>query len=92
MSYSEANYESAVIELFTNMGYTHIYAPDLNRTDYSSPLMESVLLDSLVRLNERLPIEAIHEAIAKLKNFDSGSLVQKNRVFTGYLQNGVEVK
>lgn len=90
--FTESAYEAAVIELFTNMGYTHVYAPDLNRTDYSSPLMESVLLDSLVRLNERLPIEAIHEAMAKLKNFDSGSLVQKNRIFTGYLQNGVEVK
>ena len=90
--FTEPTYEAAVIELFTNMGYTHVYAPDLNRTDYSSPLMESVLLDSLVRLNERLPIEAIHEAMAKLKNFDSGSLVQKNRIFTGYLQNGVEVK
>lgn len=52
--FTESAYEAAVIELFTNMGYTHVYAPDLNRTDYSSPLMESVLLDSLVRLNERL--------------------------------------
>ena len=92
MSFTEPTYEAAVIELFTQMGYTHIYAPDLNRTDYTSPLLDSVLLDSLVRLNRDLPPEAIHEAISKLKNFDGGSLVEKNRTFTGYLQNGVEVK
>ena len=92
MPFTESTYESAVIELFTNMGYTHVYAPDMNRTDYTSPLLDSVLLDSLVRLNRDLPPEAIHEAISKLKNFDGGSLVEKNRTFTGYLQNGVEVK
>ena len=90
--FTESTYESAVIELFTQMGYIHIYAPDLNRTDYTSPLLDSVLLDSLVCLNRDLPAEAIHEAISKLKNFDGGSLVEKNRTFTGYLQNGVEVK
>ena len=30
--------------------------------------------------------------MARLKTFDSGSLVQKNRVFTDYLQNGVSIK
>lgn len=90
--FTEANYESAIIELFTQMGYAHIYAPGLNRTDFTSPLLDAVLLDSLTRLNRDLPAEAIHEAIGKLKNFDGGSLVEKNRIFTGYLQNGVEVK
>lgn len=92
MPFTEDTFEQAVIELFTNMGYTHIYAPNMNREDYSSPLLDSVLRDSLVRLNKDLPIEAIHEAVGKLKNFDSGSLVQKNMTFMGYLQNGIEVK
>ena len=89
MPFTEDTFEQAVIELFTNMGYTHIYAPDMNREDYSSPLLDSVLQDSLVRLNKGLPIEAINEAIGKLKHFDSGSLVQKNMTFMGYLQNGI---
>lgn len=90
--YKESDYEAALIELFQNLGYTHIYAPDLNRTDYTDPLIASVLLDSLIRINKKLPAEAIHEAINKLRNFEGGSLVEKNRTFTGYLQNGVEVK
>ena len=33
MPFAEANYENAVIELFQNMGYTHLYGPDVTR-DY----------------------------------------------------------
>ncbi len=91
MLFNEDTYEQAVISLFEGMGYEHIYAPDMER-DYSRPLMDSVLQDCLVRINKGLPLEAIHEAIQKLNSFDSGTLVQKNRIFTGYLQNGVEVK
>ena len=92
MFFTEETFEQAVIELFESMGYTHIYAPDMNREDFSNPLLESVLSDCLVRINKKLPIEAINEAISKLKNFDSGSVINKNRTFTGYLQNGIEVK
>lgn len=37
LSFTEDTFEQAVIELFENMGYTHIYAPDMNRTDYNRP-------------------------------------------------------
>lgn len=92
MLFTENTFEQAVIELLQNMGYSHIYAPNMGRTNFSSPLMESALIDSLVRINKKLPIEAINEAVYKLNNFESGSLVQKNKTFMGYLQNGVEVK
>ena len=92
MFFTEDTYEQAVIELFEGMGYTHIYAPDMNRTDYSSPLLDAVLQDCLVRINKGLPIEAIQEALTKIRTFESGSLVQKNRAFMDYLQNGITVK
>jgi type I restriction enzyme R subunit len=92
MHFTEDLFEQAIIELFEKMGYTHIYAPDMDREDFSDPLMESVLLDALVRINKKLPREAIAEAIVKLRNFEGGSLVAKNTVFMDYLQNGVEVK
>lgn len=91
MYFTEDMFEQAVIELFENMGYTHIYAPDMER-EYSSPLLDSVLMDSLVKLNKGLPLDAISEAIAKLRNFDTGSLLQKNMQFMDYLQNGLPVK
>ena len=91
MHFTEDMFEQAVIELFVNMGYTHLYAPDLER-DYSSPLLDAVLADSLVKLNKGLPLDAINEAIAKLRNFDTGSQLQKNMQFMDYLQNGLPVK
>ena len=92
MAYTEANYENAIIDLFQNqLGYNYIYAPDLPR-DYSSPLYEDMLTSCLNKLNKKLPQDAINEAIYKLKNFESGTLLQKNMTFMDYLQNGVPVK
>ena len=86
----EADYENSLIELFQNMGYQYVYGPDIER-DYKSPLYDDVLLDSLYRLNPTLPDPAIQDALYKLKNFENGTLVQKNTVFMNYLQNGIEV-
>lgn len=72
MLFNEDTFEQAIIELFENMDYTHIYAPDMNRTDYSRPLLDDVLRDCLVRLNRSLPAVAIDEAILKLNDFDAG--------------------
>ena len=44
--YTEADYENSVIELFQNMGYRHVYAPDLER-DFKSPLYEEELDEAL---------------------------------------------
>ena len=90
--FTEDTFEQAVIELFETMGYTHIYAPDLDRADYTRPLLDEHLRDSLVRVNRGMPGAAIDEAVGKLNDLDSGSLLQKNRVFTDWLQNGVTVK
>ena len=92
MHFTEDMFEQAIIELFENMGYSHIYAPDMDRTDYSRPVLDGVLLDSLVKLNKGLPLDAINDAMAKLRDFDTGSLLQKNMQFMDYLQNGVPVK
>lgn len=88
--YTEADYENAVIELFKNLGYTHVYGPNIER-DFTSPLYDEVLEDSIRRLNPGMPEAAIADALYKLRNFENGTLVQKNAVFMDYLQNGVQV-
>ncbi len=91
-SFTEADYEKSVLELFKDiLGYNYIYGPDVER-DYHSPLYENVLLPALQRVNRKLPLEALNEAVYKLKNFETGTLVQKNMTFMDYLQNGVPVK
>ena len=92
MPYTESHYENAVLQLFQEqLGYTYIYGPDADR-DYHSPLYEDVLLPALQRVNSTLPMDAINEAVYQLKNFENGTLLQKNMVFMDYLQNGVPVK
>lgn len=90
MSFIEDNYEKAVITLFEQMGYTHLYGPDIER-DYYVPFYEEQLMDSLLLVNRGKPQTAIQEAIAKLKDIDTGSLTQKNEQFMDYLQHGIEV-
>ena len=89
--YTEADYENSIIELFQNMGYRYVYAPDLER-DFRSPLYEEELLSALHRLNPTMPEDAITDALFKLKNFENAELVQKNELFMDFLQHGIEVQ
>ena len=89
--YTEADYENSIIELFQNMGYRYVYAPDLER-DFRSPLYEEELVSALHRLNPTMPEDAITDALFKLKNFENAELVQKNELFMDYLQHGIEVR
>ena len=90
--YTEANFENSIIDLFqNNLGYDYLYGPNIER-DFYNPLYEEVLLDSLHRLNNGAPNDAIQDALFKLKNFENGELIQKNAVFMDYLQNGIPVR
>jgi len=90
MSYTEANYENAVIQLIEQLGYTHVYGPDVER-DYTDPLYSEVLEGALIAVNPGVPQAAINEALFKLRNIENGKLEQRNIIFTDYLQNGIEV-
>ncbi len=89
---NENAYEASIIELFQNMGYVHVYGPDIDNRDFTSPLYDVVLEEALVRLNPKLPQSAINEALFKLRNFENAELVQKNSIFMDYLQNGITVR
>lgn len=89
---TEAAYENSVIELFQHLGYTHVYGPDIENRDFNSPLYLDVLEDSIYRINPNVPKSAIQEALFKIKNFDNGELLQQNKIFMDYLQNGITVK
>lgn len=91
MPYTEANYENAVIEVFRDtLGYGYSYGPDVVR-DYADPLYTDELLPALRRINSKLPEVALSEAVFKLRNFEGGTVLQKNVQFMDYLQNGISV-
>ncbi|MBR1435900.1 MAG: type I restriction endonuclease subunit R [Bacteroidales bacterium] len=88
--FTEENYENAVLYLLETLGYEHIYGPDVER-DYRVPFYEAQILHSLMLVNPNKPSIAIEEAVRKIRDIDTGTLVQKNEKFMDYLQNGVEV-
>ena len=90
MIFKEETYEQALIELFQELGYTYKYGPDIKR-DYSNPLLDDVLQESLQRINPTLPQSAIEDAIKKLHQIEGASLDECNFKFTQMLQYGIEV-
>lgn len=90
-TFTEADYENSIIELFQNMGYQHVYGPNIER-DFYSPLYKDVLIEYIHRLNPSLPEEAISDALYKLQNYENGDIVQKNEVFMDYIQHGIPVR
>ena len=91
MPFTEANFENAILEIFRDLlGYEYLYGPDVVR-DFTEPLCVEILEDALLRINPSLPRAAIDEAIARIRNIESGSLARKNARFTDMLQNGVAV-
>ena len=96
--FNEANYEHTVISLLESIGYTHLYGPDIER-DYHNHLYlgaGTLIEDQITRINPEAHSDAIEEAINKITRFElelrsAGTLVQQNKTFMDYLQNGVEV-
>lgn len=91
MHFTEDDFENAILELFREqLGYDYVYGPNVMR-DYAEPLYVEVLEAVLPQINRGLPQAAIDEAMVKIQIYEGGTLVQKNELFTDYLQNGVAV-
>ncbi|MDR3356231.1 MAG: hypothetical protein LBO04_03485 [Spirochaetaceae bacterium] len=88
--FNGAGYENAVISLLQGLGYEHKYGPDIER-DYHNPLYMDVLPEQLAAINPRATAAVFEEALHKITAIESGTLVRKNKIFTNWLQNGLEV-
>lgn len=90
--YQESDYENALLELFEqHLGYEYVCGYHIDHNVKSS-LYDEVLEESIFRINKGKPYDAIKNALLTLKNFENGTLVQKNAVFTDYLQNGISAR
>lgn len=90
MSYTESNYENAIIQQMQELDYDYVYGPDVER-DYEDPLYSDVLDASIRRVNPDICEAAITEALYKLRNIENGPLPFRNSIFMDYLQNGIDV-
>jgi type I restriction enzyme R subunit len=91
MSFTESIYEGSVLEVIQNLGHNYISAEDIERDSYRNPLYMADLEESLSRINPGLDRDVLDKAVFNLQNIDAGSLVQRNRTFMEWLQDGMEV-
>lgn len=46
---TEADYENSIIELFeSELGYTHVYGPDLETRDFTCPFYDAVVANAIL--------------------------------------------
>lgn len=87
---TENDIEIFAIELFKELKYSYIYAPDLER-NYEEVLLKDRLLNALVKINPTLPYSAIEDAIKQLERIKSNELLNDNETFHKLLVEGVKV-
>lgn len=90
MSFLESNYENAIMILLDELGYTRLYGPDIER-DFHNPVYTDILTERLPHINSKADKQAVAEALYKLTHMAHGSLIQQNKQFVDWLQNGMEV-
>lgn len=93
ISISEEVFEQGLIGELIDLGYEHLYGPDVPRVsnDYRDAFLFDTLEISLHRINRGLPKVAIREVIRIITDVSDGSLYARNERFHEYLQSGVQV-
>lgn len=91
INFTESSYENAIIELFRDeLEYDYLSGPNVER-DHTKVILEDILRKHLNIINPEADKLAINEAVCKVLNTDSPSLIENNRVFHEYLTSGVSV-
>ena len=95
----ESDIEGTALEWLAELGYTVLHGPDIapdtpdaERSSYNEVILTRRLRDAVAHLNPKIPAEAQEEAIRKVLNPDSHTLVQNNRAFHLMLVDGIEVE
>lgn len=90
MYFTEDHLEQAVLEVLREYNYKVLFSGEIDR-DYRNPLYMDDLEEALFAINPGIPAVVIQEAIRKLQALDAGSLIQKNKTFMDWFQNGMEI-
>ena len=95
----ESDIEETSLNWFADLGYTVLYGPDIapdtpdaERANYNEVILTRRLQDTVAYLNPHIPSDVQEEAIRKILNPDSYTLVQNNRTFHQMLIVGIEVE
>ncbi|WP_018151175.1 type I restriction endonuclease subunit R [Leeia oryzae] len=96
---TEDQLEQETLGWLTEVGYTHLYGPDLapdgdtpERVNYQQVLLLERLRGAIARLNPAIPLVAREDALAQVQNLGIPALLSANRRFHQLLVGGVPVE
>ncbi len=87
---TENEIELFAIELLEKLGYSYIYAPEMER-NFDEVILKDRLLDSMLKINHALPHNVIEDAIKQVERTRSSELLTDNETFHKLLIEGVKV-
>jgi len=89
---SETQFELTTIERLKQLGYQHVFGPEIERAKEEVVLVH-VLRDALARRYPDLPAAAINEAVQRLRRPDGVYTLRRNLAFHyDFLTRGFELK
>ncbi len=95
---TETHIENYAIELFEQLGYTYIYAPDIapdginpKRKSFEEVVLADDLLKAVRRINSSLPVHVCEEAVKTVLRIASPDTLANNEEFHRLLTEGVPV-
>jgi len=96
---TESDVEEAALEWLAGLGYVVAHGPDIGpegeapeRGSYDEVLLAGRLRKALKRLNPHLPAETLEEALRKVRQAETPSLIEENRRLHRFLLEGVPVE
>mgnify|MGYP000968991630 CR=1 FL=1 len=95
---TESAIETLAIQLFEQLGYSAIHAPDISpdgdypeRTRYDEVLLTGRLTSALNRINPGITDAVLHAALKEVERIHSPELLNNNETFHRLLTEGVKV-
>jgi len=95
---TEDHLEQQCLEWFKELGYRHVFAPDLDRdgptperSDHRKAILTGRLRSALQRLNPGVPASSIESAVLQLANPNVPGLLASNRNFHRWMTQGLPI-
>ena len=95
---TEDHLEQQCLEWFKDLGYRHVFAPDLDRdgptperSDFRQVILTGRLRSALQRLNPGVPASTIESAVLQLANPNVPGLLASNRNFHRWMTQGLPI-
>ncbi len=91
--------EEACLSILQALGYSTKYGPEITgggllseRLDFGEVVLQKQLCSALEKLNPKIPLEGLQEALRKVRLVSHPTLIENNRAYHRLLVEGVDVE